>query len=52
MPFAANYRAPLFAGNTKKNKAIAKVIVAKRNKTDKGGTSYRELGETITVGYS
>lgn len=30
MPFAANYRAPLFAGN----------------KTDKGGTSFRELGQT------
>ena len=36
MPFAANYRAPLFAGNTKKNKAIAKVILVKGNKTDKG----------------
>ena len=30
MPFAANYRAPLFAGN----------------KTDKGGISFRELGQT------
>ena len=46
MPFAANYRAPLFAGNTKKNKAIAKVILAEGNKTDKGGISFRELGQT------
>ena len=46
MLFAANCRAPLFAGNTKKNKAIAKVILAEGNKTDKGGTSFRELGQT------
>ena len=46
VPFAASYRAPLFAGNTKKNKAIAKVILAEGNKTDKGGTSFRELGQT------
>ena len=46
MPFASNYRAPLFAGNTKKNKAIAKVILAEGNKNDKGGTSFRELGQT------
>lgn len=46
MPFAANYRAPLFTGNTKKNKAIAKVILAEGNKTDKGGTSFCELGQT------
>ena len=45
VPFAATYRAPLFAGNTKKNKAIAKVILAEGNKTDKGGTSFRELGQ-------
>ena len=36
---AGNYRAPLFAGKSKKNKAIAKVILAK-------GTSFRELGQT------
>ena len=46
MPFTANYRAPPFAGNTKKNKAIAKVILAEGNKTNKGGTSFRELGQT------
>ena len=52
MPFAPNYRAPLFAGTlkrhwkTKKNKAIAKVILAEGNKMDKGGTSFRELGQT------
>ena len=45
MPFAANHRAPLFAGHTK-NKAIAKVILAEGNKTEKGGTSFRELGQT------
>ena len=43
---AGNYRAPLFAGNRKKNKAIAKVILAEANKNDKGGTSFRELGQT------
>ena len=43
---AGNYRAPLFAGNSKKNKTIAKVILAKANKNDKGGTSFRELGQT------
>ena len=41
-PLAANYRAPLFAGHTKKNKAIAKVILAEGNNTEKGGTSFRE----------
>ena len=46
MLVAANYSAPLFAGNTKKNKAIARVILAEGNKTDKGGTSFRELGQT------
>ena len=46
VPFVANYSAPLFAGNTKKNKAIAKVILAEGNKTDKGGTTFRELGQT------
>ena len=46
MPFTATYRAPLFAGNTKKKKAIAKVILAEGNKTDKGGTSVRKLGQT------
>ena len=43
---AGNYRAPLFAGNSKKNKAIAKVILAEANKNDKGGTSFRELRQT------
>ena len=43
---AANYRAPMFGGNSKKNKAIAKVILAEANKSDKGGTSFRELGQT------
>ena len=43
---AGNYKAPLFAGNTKKNKAIAKVILAEANKNDKGGTLFRELGQT------
>lgn len=46
IPFAANYGAPLFAGNTKKNKAIAKVTPAEGNKTDKGGTTFCELGQT------
>ena len=46
MPFAANYWAPLFAGNTEKNNAIAKVILAGGNKTDKRRTSFRELGQT------
>lgn len=46
MPLATNYRAPLFAGNTKKNKAIAKVFLAEGNKNDKGGTSFRELAQT------
>ena len=43
---AGNYRAPLFAGNSKKNKAIAKVTLAEANKSEKGGTSFRELGQT------
>ena len=43
---AGNYRAPHFAGNSKENKAIAKVILAKANKNDKGGTSFRELEQT------
>ena len=43
---AGHYRAPLFPGNSKKNKTIAKVILAKANKNDKGGTSFRELGQT------
>jgi len=32
---AANYRAPIFGGNSKKNNAIAEVILAEANKTDK-----------------
>jgi len=43
---AANYRAPIFGGNSKKNKAIAKVILAEANKTDKEGTPFREVGQT------
>ena len=43
---AGNYRAPFFAGNSKKNKAIAKVLLAKANKNDKEGTSFCELGQT------
>ena len=42
---AGNYKAPLFAGNSKKNKAVGNVILAKANKNDKGGTSFRELGQ-------
>ena len=43
---AGNYRAPLFPGNSEKNKALAKVILAEANKNDKEGTSFRELGQT------
>ena len=43
---AANYRAPSFGGSSKKNKAIAKNILAEANKTDKGGTPFREVGQT------
>ena len=43
---AGNYRAPLFPGNSEKNKAIAKAILAEANKNDKEGTSFRELGQT------
>ena len=43
---AGNYWAPLFPGNSEKNKAIAKVILAEANKNDKEGTSFRELGQT------
>ena len=43
---AGNYRAPLFPGNSEKNKAIAKVILADADKNDKEGTSFRELGQT------
>jgi len=35
-----------FAGNTKNNEGIAKAILAEGDKTDKGGTSFRELGQT------
>ena len=43
---AGNYRALLFPRNSKKNKAIAKAILAEANKNDKEGTSFRELGQT------
>ena len=43
---AGNYRTPPFPGNSEKNKAIAKVILAEANKNDKEGTSFRELGRT------
>ena len=43
---AGNYRAPLFPGNSEKNKGVAKVILAEANKNDKEDTSFCELGQT------
>ena len=48
---AGNYRAPLFPGNSEKNKAIAKVILSEANKNDKEGKSFRELGQTYEKYY-
>ena len=43
---ASVFKTPIFGGAKKKNLAIAKVIHAELNKTEKGGISFHELNQT------